>query len=124
MQRASLETLPAELLTQISTPLDLPGVWLSSRTLLTLGAASRNPVIAPQIKHIDFNVLYLDIINEWTRATSSKWLALPHSQIHAFVEKEKQFFEREDFEDVLGRQLEAFPALSSITTKSKRGYLR
>jgi hypothetical protein len=94
------------------------GVWLSSHTLRTVEAAGRNLIIAPQIKHIDLNVLYLDIINEWHSATSSTELAPHHSQLHTFVKTENQFFEREDFEDVLGRQLGAFPTLSSITTKS------
>jgi hypothetical protein len=38
-------------------------VWFSPYTLRMLEAVGCNPRIAPRIHHIDFNVLYLDIVN-------------------------------------------------------------
>jgi hypothetical protein len=94
------------------------GVWLSSHTLRTLEAVGRNPVIAPWIKHIDFNVLYLEIINEWQCAISYMQSAPKNPQFDAFVKAENQFLDREDLVVVLEQQLRAFPALSNVTTKS------
>jgi hypothetical protein len=94
------------------------GIWLSSHTLRTLEAVGRNHVIARQIKHIDFNVLYLEIINEWQCAISAIESATQHFQFDAFAKAENHFLDREDLDLVLGEQLRAFLALSNITTKS------
>lgn len=94
------------------------GVWLSVQTIRTLEAISNNPVIAPLITHIDFNVLYLPILYAWRATTSSSDSALYRPDLSAFIEEQRLFFDHENFEDDLGRTLRAFPALSSVTTTS------
>jgi hypothetical protein len=94
------------------------GVWLSPQTLRTLEAVGKNSMIAPLIEHIDFNVLYFDILNEWYEAVSSAKMKFQHSKFRDFLETQIYFLEHKDFEDVLGQILKALPALSGITTAS------
>jgi hypothetical protein len=94
------------------------GVWLSPHTLHTLEAVGKNPCIAPWIDHIDFNVLYLALVNEWHLAISSAQLKPQQPEFEAFVKTQNLFFEHENFEDGLARTLRALPSLSKITTTS------